>query len=423
MTSGAPRISQAKIREKREDLSTRFFLTGGTGFLGSHIAVELLRRGFAVSLLARAGNRGSAAERVREILDWFGLPAATRRRLRVVEGDITRPNLGLAPAAFREALLETDEIIHCASSTSFSERKRVEVETVNGGGLANVLDFARAGGAYFFHQISTAFVAGKADGACPEEPATAREFFNVYEETKSAGERISAAACQEAGLGLTIYRPSVVYGDSRTGRSLLFNAVYYPVRTALFIKDLYEKDIRERGGRKAAELGVRIEAGGWTRIPLRLETAGRGGINLVPVEYFTSAFLALMEGAPGGGIFHIVSPRSKRLEDLIDYSCRLFRMTGIRACSPEEFETVPKNPLEMLYDHYVEAYGPYMRDTRVFETSKSQPILERHGLACPEFDYEVFARCMTFAVEVGWGSRLFNSVTHNSRPKSLKEEK
>ncbi|HYA48904.1 MAG TPA: SDR family oxidoreductase, partial [Burkholderiales bacterium] len=127
----APRAGRADLERKRAAKATRFFLTGGTGFLGSHIAVELLKRGFAVSLLARPGSRGSAADRVSELLDWFGLDNPARRRLTVVEGDIMRPNLGLEPSARRGALRGTDEIIHCASSTSFSERKRAEVETVN----------------------------------------------------------------------------------------------------------------------------------------------------------------------------------------------------------------------------------------------------------------------------------------------------
>jgi nucleoside-diphosphate-sugar epimerase len=419
----AMRLSRKEIERRRAERSVRFFLTGGTGFLGSHLAAELLRRGFRVTLLARPGARGSAADRVGELLDWFGLSPGEREKLKVVEGDITRPDLGLEPAALCELLGGTDEVIHCASSTSFSERKREEVETTNVGGLAHILDFARAGGTYHFHHMSTAFVAGKTDGACPEEPATAREFFNVYEETKNAGERMAAAACREAGLGLTIYRPSVVYGDSRTGRSLLFNAVYYPVRTALFLKDIYEKDIRERGGRKAAEIGVRIEADGSTHIPLRLESTGRGGINLVPVDYFADAFLALMEEAPDGGIFHIVNRETTRLEDLIDYSCRLFRLTGVRACAREEFEAKPRNTLELLYYHYVEAYTPYMGDTRVFGTAKSGPILNRRGIVCPEFTYEIFARCMTFAIESGWGSRLFSSAAQGSMPKSKKTEK
>jgi hypothetical protein len=139
--------------------------------------------------------------------------------------------------------------------------------------------------------------------------------------------------------------------------------------------------------------------------------AGEGGINLIPIDYFTAAFLALMEGAPGGGIFHVVNGRAKRIEDIIDYSRRHFRLTGVRACTPDESKGNPQNPLESLYDHYVEAYGPYMRDTRVFETARSRPILEARGIVCPEFDYEIFARCMDYAVETGWGSRLFPVIS------------
>jgi nucleoside-diphosphate-sugar epimerase len=403
----ADRISLADLHAKRESRAVRFFLTGGTGFLGSHIAVRLLREGYRVRLLARSDNHRPAADRVREILDWFGLPAADRRGLDVAEGDITRPGLGLRPEALAEALRETDEVIHCASNTSFSERKRAEIEAVNGGGLANVLDFARRSGARFFHHVSTAFVAGRAAGTCLERLTRPPGFHNPYEETKWLGESAAESACRDAGLRLSIYRPSIVYGDSRTGRSLLFNAIYYPVRAALVLKDLFEKDIRERGGKKASEMGVRLEADGSIRLPMRIETVPQGGINVIPVDFFADAFMALLEGAPEGGIFHIVNGGAKRIEDIIDYSSRLFRLSGIRACPAAEFAASSRNPLEALYDHSIEAYRPYMRDTRIFDTSNSRPILERKGLACPELDYDVFARCMSYAVEAGWGARLF----------------
>jgi len=337
------------------------------------------------------------------LLDWFGLPAADRARVRVVEGEIGRPGLGIDPATRGELLATIDEIIHCASSTSFAERRRAEVEAANLVGMSRVLDFAAAGRAAAFHHISTAYVAGKVTGRCPEQPVTGREFHNVYEETKCRAEHMALSACRDAGITLTIHRPSIVYGDSRTGRSLIFNAVYYPVRTAVFIRDLYRNDIRERGGRKAAQMGVRIEADGKTFLPLRVEVAERGGIDLIPVDHFTSAFMALRENAPGGGIFHIVSGRLTPIEDLVEYSRRLFDLAGIRVCRA----TDSRNPLETLFDHCLEAYEPYMRDTRVFATGNARPILEARGLACPEFDYESFRRCMSYAVEVDWGTRLF----------------
>jgi nucleoside-diphosphate-sugar epimerase len=399
-------ISREDVAKRRAGRPTRFFLTGGTGFLGSHLAVALLKKGHRVCLLARSLDQQSAEDRVQALLDWFGLPADRRGALRVIEGDITLPGLGVEPVLLREVLQHTDEIVHCASNTAFSEQKRVEVEAVNGKGLSQVLECARASSAYFFHHVSTAFVAGNTSGRCAEEPATPRGFYNAYEETKCHGERMVMAACRDRGLRLAIYRPSIVYGDSRTGRSLLFNALYFPVRTAVFIKDLYGKDISERGGRKAEEIGVRMEPDGTIRIPLRVEVVRDGGINLIPVDYFTDAFLSIMEGAPDGGIFHIVNDRLTRIEEVIDYASRLFRMTGIRACGPEAFATVPRNAIEVLFDHYVEPYVPYISDTRIFEATNSRPLLRQSGVACPEFDYEMFARCMLFAIEAGWRSPL-----------------
>ncbi len=400
------RISTPGLEARRRDRTSRILITGGTGFLGSHVAAELLKRGYPVSLLARS-NEKPAAERLQQLLDWFGLPDETRRRLRVTEGDILKPMLGMQSPVLGDALNTTDEIIHCASNTSFSARKRPQVESVNIGGLSRVLEFAAASRAYSFHHVSTAYVAGKVSGLCSEEPVAGHEFHNVYEETKNKGEFMVTSACREAGIRLTIYRPTIVYGDSRTGRSLRFNAVYHPIRMALFIKDLCEKDIREGTGQQAMALGVSFESDGSAHLPMRVEVDKQGGINIVPIDHLTNAFIALMEGAPDGGIFHIAGDRQTRIEDFVEYTSRLFRLTGIRACTVGEFEAAPRNSLETLYEHYVGAYAPYMRDTRAFSRAKSLPILARSGIACPGFDYEVFKRCMLYAVETGWGARLF----------------
>jgi nucleoside-diphosphate-sugar epimerase len=382
-------------------------ITGGTGFLGAHIAAYLLEQGEKVILLARSKQGLSAADRIGRLLDWLGVTAGLKKNVRLVEGRLDHPGFGLEPDASASISREVDEIVHCASSTSFAERKRAEVEAVNLDGLCHVLDLAERSGCRRFHLVSTAYVAGRKSGFCPEEIVQPSAFTNVYEETKCRAEWLASEHCAKAGIGLSIYRPSIVYGHSETGRSLLFNALYYPVRTALFLKNLYETDIRERGGRKAAEMGVRLDGDSWTVMPIRILAEDGGGINVVPVDFFVRAFGTIREGTSDGGIYHIVNSHPTRIEDIIEYGQALYHIRGVSARPAQEMEGQARNPLEALFETYLEAYAPYIRDRRIFGTERAGPILDRKGIRCPELSYDIFKRCLDYAVQCGWGARLF----------------
>jgi nucleoside-diphosphate-sugar epimerase len=401
------RTSRDKISERRRRRETIFFLTGGTGFIGSHLAVDLLKNGHKVLFLARPRNGLSARKRVDQLLDWFALEPQHRKNLNVVEGSLDAPRLDLSEEDFGRLVRDVDEIIHCASNTSFSERKRAAVERANIDGLRNVFDLAAGGRCSFFHYVSTVYAAGRKDGVCREEFVENDAFTNVYEETKCRAERIVSEQCEREGIGLSVYRPSIVYGNSKSGRSTRFNAVYYPIRTILFLRDLYEADIRERDGSKAREMDVRLSGDGSLHLPIRVEVSENSGVNLIPIDYFVDAFMALMEECMDGGIFHIVNRRPVRIEDLIDYTSRLFKISGMEPCKAGTFIEKPKNALEILFDTYLEVYGPYMRDTRTFEDKKAQAILSRKNVACPDFDFDVYSRCMRYAIECKWGTELF----------------
>src|SRR6185436_12209814 len=94
-------------------------VTGATGFVGSHLAWRLLERGHHVTALARGGKNASAQERVLEVLQQVAGSAELLNRqvgrLEVLEGEISRPRLGLDEDSFRRAAANTDEVWHSAA--------------------------------------------------------------------------------------------------------------------------------------------------------------------------------------------------------------------------------------------------------------------------------------------------------------------
>jgi nucleoside-diphosphate-sugar epimerase len=389
--------------DRRRSKKTCFLLTGATGFLGIHLAEMLAQKGYTVIILARSRDDTAPEERINALFDWLGtdgIPSCVQ----IVPADLNRSDLGLSPADYHRLAARVDEIIHCASDTSFSERKRPQIEKANVENLRHLLDFAAKSRCCFFHFISTAYAAGKKRGVCPEALVDTRSFFNVYEETKYRAEMTAAKRCSHEGIRLNIYRPSIVYGDSRTGKTLRFNAMYYPVKILVFLKNLYHQKHREHNRDSAEKMDISFAPDGTAHMPIRVEAAPSAGINLIPVDFFTDAFSAIMETAVDGNVFHITNDTITSVSDIIYYTQTYFHITGIQAVQTEDFRPGPQNGLEILFNRYTEVYRQYMQDERIFDNTRAAAILDKKGISCPDFDYRIFSRCMRYAETVNWGN-------------------
>jgi long-chain acyl-CoA synthetase len=111
-----------------------------------------------------------------------------------------------------------------------------EICRINVQGTASVLDLARAAhkdhGLIRLAHISTAYVAGARQGDVPEDALTAEfGFSNVYELSKYQSELLVQQAKQE--LPVSVFRPGMIVGDSRTGAIKTFNTLYFPFRLYL----------------------------------------------------------------------------------------------------------------------------------------------------------------------------------------------
>lgn len=206
-------------------------VTGVTGAVGGSLLRHLLdaRPDRSVHVLLRAESGGEMRTRMLPIL--AGVTREQARRVLPVPGDVMLGDLGLN-ANYGGLIDRIGEIYHVAASTSFCQTMDQATRT-NLAGTKHVIDFARAvrkaGNPIRLHHISTAYVSGKRTGYLREdELESGQDFFNYYEWSKFEAERVVRAAGRE--LPVTIYRPGIIVGDSRTGRTSRFHGIYQILR-------------------------------------------------------------------------------------------------------------------------------------------------------------------------------------------------
>ena len=162
------------------------FVTGGTGFVGTHLVGALRARGDDVTCLVRSPDRTRA-------LGWEGV--------RMIPGDLT------ARAALVEGCAGADVVYHVAGR--ISARNLREYLAVNRDGTARVLEAASASPPGRFVHVSTLAVGGPTLPGRPIDETRAPEPVTDYGRSKLAAETL----VRESGVPWTIVRPPVVYGE------------------------------------------------------------------------------------------------------------------------------------------------------------------------------------------------------------------
>jgi nucleoside-diphosphate-sugar epimerase len=199
------------------------FFTGFPGFLGSELLPRVLSRTDDVALcLVQPKFRALAEERVRQIE--VAHPALANR-IHLVEGDLTQ---ALDPIAAQDVR----EIFHLAAVYDLNVSRDAGMR-VNVTGTSRVLDLAeRASRLERLHYVSTCYVSGRYPGVFTENDLEKGQHFNnFYEETKQLAER--EVRKRMARIPTTVYRPSVVVGDSATGATQKFDGPYFVMQWLL----------------------------------------------------------------------------------------------------------------------------------------------------------------------------------------------
>jgi len=332
----------------------RVLVTGGTGFLGAYLILELLRTTEHELLCLARGHRGQSGAarlhaRLREVAGSLGLSdalsEAVERRVQVLDGQLTAPRLGLSDAVV--AQLAIDEIWHCAALIQFLAARRKDVFEANVTGTQRVLELARELGAPPVNVVSTAYLAGERRGPVeegPHDPAFAPN--NCYEESKRVVETMLAEAGASWGLPYRVFRPSIIVGHSITLRPDSTSGVYGYLALVLALR------------RQLAA----SRPGYFERNPVRVLTEPGPRLNLICVDTAVDLMCRLAARDDTlGGTYHIVSPQDVSLSA---YSQIVKEEVGV------EFEFVTGmeafTPIDYLVRRQVDRYNCYLVNLKDF---------------------------------------------------------
>ncbi len=360
-------------------MSNLIFMTGSTGVLGRELLKEILTTSDDfIAVLVRSKNRLSHSERVRRILASVGCGGQFAKRIKVIEGDVTKENFGISETNKKYLIKHCNIFFHIAALTALNGTEK-ECEQINVGGTSNALALAKqfrsAGKLERFVYFSTAFVAGSVwtylskEDELPQNPA----FANYYESSKYKAET-SIRHAMSQGLPTTIIRPSIVVGDSRDGAVSDFNVIYP------FIK-LYAHGIL-------------------TQIPTDIKNT----FNIVPIDFVIKATTEIVRNPNSiNKTFHVVSPNPPEIGMFLSLVKEFYKtVPPITVVSPEHFKKETMNESAQMAFSILEPYLGYLNGHLTFDMTNTREILRKARVELPKTDKMFLKVLMDYAIKVGY---------------------
>jgi nucleoside-diphosphate-sugar epimerase/predicted esterase len=332
----------------------RAFITGGTGFLGSHFLLNFVGRNIDQAfVLVRGSDIVSCENKLAQSLNVAGATYVPQlhsddvwNRLTIIKGDLASPLFGLREdviAHISDAAVE--EFWHFAATLSFEDYRADEIHALNVEGTKEAIKMAEMLGVSKFIYVSTAYSCGAQAGEIAETlHSTDRPFLNEYEKSKCFAEHAITDECQRRGIALTILRPSVVVGNSRT---------------------------KLAGGSTTGLYGMLREMSRLRPVLLRAESSARifgnpeGEVNFIPVDRLMDDLRSIVQkdSLIAGGIFHLTYDANPSLAEAAEVIFSELNLKNLHLALPSNNDF---SPIEQLIDRRTAFYRGYLNSNKIF---------------------------------------------------------
>jgi nucleoside-diphosphate-sugar epimerase len=332
------------------------FLTGFPGFIAGRLVERLAKPETQFFLLVQPPLVKKAMHDVEAISREKDIPL---ENFALIEGDITRKNLGISDEDLETVRQETTDVYHLAAIYDLAVPREIAL-LINVRGTKNVNEFVKTvPNLRRYNYISTCYVAGKRKGEILEtELEHDAGFRNFYEETKYLAEIEVEKLKSE--LPVTIFRPSVVVGDSKTGETAKYDGIYYLIQYL----------------RKSPAL-------------LRFVNVGNSQVklNLVPVDFVVEAIAALAKDENANGKTVALADSNPLTTEQL-FETIIEAMTGKNSAFKPPPALIEKSlmlPFSPALTGLPHSGVPYFFLSQTYDTSVAAELLSAHGVTCPDF--------------------------------------
>ncbi len=363
-TKPEKKASGKKPTKRSRKKAREVLVTGYPGFIGKRLVRKLLQTEPESNfyLLVQEKFVEDAKRYVRSFR------SKNLEKVNILTGDIADMHLGLSASELKRLTRGVTDIYHLAAISYLGAPERM-MKRVNVDGTQNLLEVALdTRKLKRFNHVSTSYVSGDREGVITEDELECEQGFrNPYEKTKFLGEQRVRAAMDK--LPITITRPSIVIGDSKTGEIGRFDGPYY--------------------------LAILLAS---SPAAMSLVFPGDGGapLNMVPVDYAVDAIVHLSEHKEAEGLtFQLVDPNALSVK-------RVYQLIGERAGIPtgrirfgsgltrallgglssalqlvpglEQASRAPRQAIDLV------------NTMAIYNDTNTQRLLKHSGIECPPFE-------------------------------------
>lgn len=320
-------------------------ITGATGFVGSKLVRSLLDNGHTLYPVVRS------EQKINQLIEQ--LPADQGERIHPVSGDITQTDFGISDA---DALAgKIDTLYHTAAFLSFDPADREKTFLANVDGTAHALELAEKLQIPTFYHVSTAYTAGIENISDEEIHSKDRAFVNDYEESKNHAEHL--VWNKRHDLNVSIFRPSIIIGDTNTGEADTTFALYGLLKAVALLKKLIRRG--------------RIDE---NRI-IRLLCDPEASNNVVPVNYVVDVLTAAATHAKADHIYHISNNEAPDNADVMKW---IKEQSGVENLSVTA-DAMDLSDEDAVINAPMSVFHSYLSRTVIFRDENTQRLLKDAG--------------------------------------------